>query len=63
MLYGVKPADPLTFAAVAVVLFVAALAASWVPGRRATRVSPLDALRSEYSGSPDLMSSRCPKTR
>jgi hypothetical protein len=60
MLYGVKPADPLNFAGVAVVLFAAALAASWVPGRRplAYRRAPL-----EYPWSPDLMSSRCPKTR
>jgi len=47
MLYGVKATDPLTFASVAVVLFGAALAASFMPARRATRISPLATLRSE----------------
>ncbi|MGE5568149.1 MAG: ABC transporter permease [Rhodospirillales bacterium] len=47
MLYGVKASDPLTFVSVAVVLFGAALAASYTPARRATRISPLATLRSE----------------
>lgn len=47
MLFGVKPTDPLTFGAVAIVLFGAAIAASYTPARRATRVSPLKALRCE----------------
>jgi putative ABC transport system permease protein len=47
LLFGVQPADPVTFAAVATLLtFVAAVAAS-VPGLRATRVDPVIALRRE----------------
>jgi putative ABC transport system permease protein len=47
MLYGVRPADPLTFAAVPLVLGAAALAAICVPARRATRIEPTVALRQE----------------
>ena len=46
-LYGVEATDPLTFAAVAVLLIAAALAACWVPTRRASRVDPAITLRSE----------------
>jgi putative ABC transport system permease protein len=47
LLYGVRPGDPLTFAAMAVALLGVALAASWIPARRAARIDPMRALRAE----------------
>ena len=47
LLYGVSPLDPLTFAAVIVLLAIVGLIACWIPARRATRVDPLTALRAE----------------
>jgi putative ABC transport system permease protein len=47
MLYGVKPTDAATFAAVAFTLLVAGALACYVPARRATRVDPMQALHHE----------------
>jgi putative ABC transport system permease protein len=47
LLYGVRPSDPITIAAVAAALGLVALAAAWSPAWRASRVDPIDALRYE----------------
>jgi ABC-type lipoprotein release transport system permease subunit len=46
-LFGVAPDDPLSLSIVAVTLTTTALAASYVPARRASRADPLVALRAE----------------
>jgi putative ABC transport system permease protein len=47
MLFEVKPSDPMTYAAVAILLAIVALAASYIPAHRASKVDPLVALRQE----------------
>jgi putative ABC transport system permease protein len=44
MLFGVNPVDAITFASVAVILLGSALLASWIPGRRAGRIRPMEAI-------------------
>ena len=47
ILYGVRALDPIAFTVAALVMTSGALIATWFPARRATRVNPLQALRSE----------------
>jgi predicted permease len=47
LLFGVKPTDPITFAAIGVLLILMAALASYVPARRAARLDPMTSLRSE----------------
>jgi putative ABC transport system permease protein len=47
VLYGIRPTDPLSYGAVIVLLTLAALLASYVPARWATRVEPMRALRTQ----------------
>ncbi len=47
MLYGLQANDPVTFAAVAILLALVALAACYIPARRAASIEPMEALRTE----------------
>jgi putative ABC transport system permease protein len=47
LVFGVRPMDPVTFAAVVVMLLGVSLAACYVPAHRATRIAPTSALRAE----------------
>jgi ABC-type lipoprotein release transport system permease subunit len=47
MLFGIQPWDPSTLGGGALILLAVALAASWIPARRAAGVQPVEALRHE----------------
>jgi len=47
LLFGVSPEDPMTYAAVSLLVAALALLASWLPARRAARIDPVLALRQE----------------
>jgi ABC-type antimicrobial peptide transport system permease subunit len=47
MLFGVEPTDPVTYVGLAILLIVTGTAATLIPARRATRVNPVEAIRSE----------------
>jgi ABC-type lipoprotein release transport system permease subunit len=46
-LYGVSPTDPTIFAGLSLAMVAIAVLACWIPARRATRVDPVETLRTE----------------
>jgi putative ABC transport system permease protein len=46
-LFGISPRDAVSYAAAAAAIGTAALAACWIPARRASAISPLESLRAE----------------
>jgi len=47
LLFGVSPTDAVTIGGVALLLLACALVACWIPGRRAARIRPLEAIAAE----------------
>jgi ABC-type antimicrobial peptide transport system permease subunit len=47
MLFDLSPADPATYASIIALVAATAIAASWLPARRAARIDPVEALRAE----------------
>jgi len=45
LLYEVSPRDPVTLAAVCLLVAVVAMSAAWIPARRATRIDPATTIR------------------
>jgi putative ABC transport system permease protein len=47
LLFGMSPSDPITFVGVPLLLSLVVAAATWLPARRAARLEPISALRSD----------------